>query len=104
METTSETPKVGVKCSVMPGWFSDEREISLQLVDGGTVKAPISQTYVRVQQEPTAEKPVEGIVHLLLIDKNDDYVVIELPQPPIARGSRLRIPINLVEPLAHDTE
>jgi hypothetical protein len=88
--------KVDVRCKVFPGLFSDEREVMLELSDGQTVSVPISGHCVTTDQDLGENDGVDGLVRLVVIEKNDDYVIIELPQPPVARGPRLKVPSRLV--------
>lgn len=88
--------EVNIKCRVLPGVFSEEREVVISLPDGQTMSAPISKRLVQVEEEPHIGHEVEGSVRALLVEEGDRTVLVELPQPGLSKGPRIVVPKELL--------
>jgi hypothetical protein len=79
-------------CFVSNGMFSTERGISLVLPDGANVVAFVDQSDVILPSKYSmlsAGQKVRGQVLVSVIGRTQEGVLVDLPQPSIAQGTRI---------------
>ena len=89
--------KGSIACTVSLGMFSSERGVTIMLPDGRSVDALVDESDVSVQSDPTTTDLVDGELKVSIIDSTEDSLLIELPQPSFAYGTRFEVPRNLVK-------
>lgn len=89
METT-------ISCKVSPGMFSNERGVTVELPDGRRVSAFVDKRHVSVREEPKPGREVEGRVRVTVIEVKKDSAIVDLPQPGLTEGPRLKVPKELL--------
>ncbi|MGE0826083.1 MAG: hypothetical protein AB7G75_01300 [Candidatus Binatia bacterium] len=88
------TPKIeaSISCTVSQGMFSGERGVLVELPDGRKVTAFVDKHDVIVDRDPARGEEVRGRVKVAVVAENKDSVIVDLPQPTITGGPRLRVP------------
>lgn len=79
-------------CMVSLGMFSSERGVRVEIPNGQSVFALVDRSQVRAQEDPRPGGEVPGHVLVSLISLEDGYAFVDLPQPAIAGGQRIRVP------------
>ena len=85
-----------LRCKVSPGMFSSERGVIIELQDGRKVAAFIDKRHVRVDQEPQSGREVDGYVKVSIVEIGKDFVIVDLPQPGLTDGPRLKVSRNQI--------
>lgn len=83
-------------CEVSQGMFSSERGIVVHLPGGRRVSTLVDRRDVQIAREPTGGETVDGRVRVAVVDHGEDWLVVDLPQPGLTEGTRLRVPRSLV--------
>jgi hypothetical protein len=96
MEETRPTVEYTLKCKVSRGMFSSERGIEIDLPDKHVI-AFVDKRDVIVPREPHVEEKVEGRVKVAVLTIGEETALIDLPQPALTQGTRLRVPRAMVE-------
>ncbi|MEW6296851.1 MAG: hypothetical protein AB1671_03810 [Thermodesulfobacteriota bacterium] len=101
---TSEAETALLKCKVSQGMFSHERGVLVELPDGRRVSALVDKNSVQVTRDPRAGEEVEGRVKVSVLETKKDSALVDLPQPGLAEGPRLRVPKGLIEKSRRDSQ
>jgi hypothetical protein len=88
--------EAALRCKVSPGMFSSERGVIIELQDGRKVAAFIDKRHVTVNQEPQSGREVDGYVKVSIVEIGEDYVIVDLPQPGLIEGPRLKVSRNQI--------
>ena len=86
-----------ISCSIGAGMFSSERTISIDLPDGRTVSAFVDRRDVIPDRNPRPGEEYRGHVKVALVEVKKDSAIVDLPQPGLTEGPRLRIPKDIIE-------
>lgn len=88
-----KTPKTeaSISCTVPQGMFSSERGVFVELLAGRKVTAFVDKRDVIVDRDPAVGEEVRGRVKVAVIEEKKDSVIVDLPQPTITSGPRLRV-------------
>jgi hypothetical protein len=88
-----------IPCRVLPGMFSTERQVVVDLPNGQEIDALVDHRSVVVKEEPQTGKPVNGRVSVSVVhyDKNTKQALVDLPQGSFAKGPRILIPSTMVQ-------
>lgn len=92
--TKTET---SIRCKVSQGMFSSERGVLVELPDGRKMTAFVDKCDVLVDRDPVAGEEVRGRVKVAVIEEKKDSVIVDLPQPTITGGPRVRVPKVLLD-------
>jgi len=94
-----KTPKTeaSISCTVSQGMFSSERGVFVELPDGRKVTAFVDKRDVIVDHDPAVGEEVRGRVKVAVVEEKKDSVIVDLPQPTITSGPRLRVPKVLLD-------
>jgi len=92
MSQSNLTSTMTIPCTVSLGMFSTERGVLINLPGGGTVSALVDRRDVIIDKEPPPGGQVQGRVHVVVVEAKDDSVIVDLPQPGLMSGPRLRVP------------
>ena len=95
----SEAETALLKCKVSRGIFSHERGVLVEFPDGRKVSALVDKSSVLVARDPVAGEEVDGRVKVSVLETKKDSALIDLPQPALIEGPRLRVPKDLIERL-----
>ncbi len=88
------TKETTLECTVASGMFSSEREISVELSDGRMVSAFVDEHQVIPSRRPEADERIDGKVKVAIVKEHRDSVVVDLPQPTFANGTRITVNKN----------
>lgn len=86
-----------ISCSISPGMFSSERAISIDLPDGRKVSAFVDRRDVIPDRDVKPGKEYRGHVRVFLVEFRNDSAIVDLPQPGLTEGPRLKVPKDLIE-------
>jgi hypothetical protein len=81
-------------CLVTPGLFSSEVGVLITLADGRQVSALVDKRQVVTLEELRRGEKTQGRVKVAVISEEKDSVIIDLPQPTLSNGPRLRVSKN----------
>jgi hypothetical protein len=85
-----------IRCKVSLGMFPSERVITLELPEE-VVTGFVDKNDVIVTKEPSQDQAVDGRVRVYVLEIKKDSVLIDLRQPTITHGTRLRVPRSFLE-------
>ena len=83
-----------VDCEVTPGMFSNERGVTVKTLDGRQVFALVHRRHVIIDQEPASGSEVPGRVKVALVSVGKDSALVDLPQPTITQGPRVKVAVS----------
>lgn len=86
-----------IVCRIYPGMFSGERGVQFELPDGRTVSAFVDKSRVIVEREPTSGSDVQGRLKVDVLQYEDDSAIVDLSQPAVTVGQRIRVPRSFIE-------
>lgn len=89
-----------VPCKVSLGMFRHERIVRLALPDGQTLSLFVDESQVEVPRELEPGEEVDGFVKVAIVEENDGYAIIDLPQQSFTRGPRVSVPRAFVRTAA----
>jgi hypothetical protein len=90
---------VKIPCKVLPGMFSTERQVVINLPNGQEIDALVDHRSVVVKEEPRMGRSVNGFVSVSLVhyDKDTKLALVDLPQGSFTKGPRIQIPSTMVQ-------
>jgi hypothetical protein len=97
MDNEHRAASATIPCKVSLGMFSMERGVRIELADGRKVAALVDKHHVLVKEEPKPNTEVDGRLAVFVVEYLDDSVLVDLPQPSMTEGTRLRIPRSMLE-------
>ena len=92
MKQKKREVEITMSCKVSRGMFSSERGVHVRLPDGREVSALVDKRHVIVERDPRPGSEVSGRVKVDVVKVGKDSVIVDLPQPGIAAGPRLKVP------------
>jgi hypothetical protein len=92
----AEPAETTLKCKVSQGMFSSEWGVLVELPGGRKVSAFVDRHSVLVDREPSPGEEVEGHLKVYMVKSEKDSALVDLPQPAIAEGTRIRVPKELL--------
>lgn len=92
MRNKNSRTEATVSCKVSLGMFSTERGVIVELPDGRKVSAIVDRRHVIVDKDPQPGSEVEGRVKVFIVEPRKDSIIVDLPQPGLAKGPRLEVP------------
>ncbi|MBM3333092.1 hypothetical protein FJY63_00355 [Candidatus Sumerlaeota bacterium] len=87
---------VMIPCKVALGMFSDERVVVVELPDNRKICAIVDEGRVKVDRDPRPGEQVDGWVEVAPVKIAKDSCVVDLPQPSLTQGARVRVPTRLL--------
>jgi hypothetical protein len=97
MDNEHQAAIATIPCKVSLGMFSTERGVRIELPDGRKIAALVDKHHVVVKEEPQSNTEVDGRLAVFVVEYLDDSVLVDLPQPSMTEGTRLRIPRSMLE-------
>jgi hypothetical protein len=97
MRNANQTTMATIPCKVSLGMFSTERGVSIELPEGRKVAALVDRRHVIVDREPPPDGEVDGRLIVSVVAFENGSVIVDLPQPGIAEGPRLRVPRGMIK-------
>jgi len=85
-----------IRCKVASGMFSDERSVVVEL-PGKHIVTFVDRSDVVVSRDPKPGEQLEGRVRVAVLEVNRSSALVDLPQPAVTQGTRLRIPKTMLE-------
>lgn len=95
MSTQTQRGGYALKCKVSRGLFSDERGVAVAL-PGQPVVAFVDRRDVIVPRDPGPEEEIDGWVKVDVVSLEADSALVDLPQPAVSQGTRLRVPRTML--------
>jgi hypothetical protein len=92
----AEPAETTLKCKVSQGMFSSEWGVLVELPGGRKVSAFVDRRSVLVDREPSSGEEVDGRLKVYVVKSEKDSALVDLPQPAIAEGTRIRVPKELL--------
>jgi putative intracellular protease/amidase len=92
MKEKTPRTEASISCTVSQGLFSSERGVFVELPDGRKVTAFVDKRDVIIDRDPARGEKVRGRVKVAVVEEKKDFVIVDLPQPTITGGPRLRVP------------
>lgn len=80
-----------LRCKMRRGMFPSEVAVLIELADGSTASAFIDREDVTLDKEPEGEEVVNGCVRVYLVEEKKGIALIDLPQPTVINGTRVRV-------------
>ena len=77
--------------------FSNERSVLLDLPGEERLSVLVDATNVHVAHDPDIDEEVDGRLDVRIVADEGDSFVVDMPQPSLTRGTRVRVPRRLVE-------
>lgn len=100
----AEAKTAFLRCKVSRGMFSTERGVLVELPGGRKVSALVDKRSVLVSRDPRTGEEVEGRVKVSVLETKKDSALVDLPQPGLTEGPRLRVPKTLIEKSSRDSQ
>jgi hypothetical protein len=100
----SEAKTALLRCKVSQGMFSTERGVLVELPDGRRVSTLVDKSSVLVSRDPQTGEEVDGRVKVSVLETKKDSALVDLPQPGLTEGPRLRVPKALIERNDRDSQ
>ena len=97
MNKERHNSKSSIPCRVTLGMFPDERGVSVDLPEGETIEIFAHKNHVIADQDPVPGGEVKGRVIVRIVEKLEDSMVVDLPQPGINVGMRHIVPKSMVK-------
>jgi hypothetical protein len=86
-----------IPCKISLWMFSMEWGVRIELPDGRKIAALVDKDHVQVKEEPQSNTEVDGRLTVFVVEYLGDFVLVDLPQPSLTEGTRLRIPRSMLE-------
>ncbi|MFQ5879787.1 MAG: hypothetical protein ACE5IZ_06425 [Dehalococcoidia bacterium] len=92
--------RVNVPCTIYPGFFDGEYQVTLEIPRLGRVGLFVSASLVDTKgKTPTAEG-VPGTISVDLVAAEGDRIILELPGDTVQVGPRVQVPVTFIQQLA----
>ena len=86
-----------VKCKVSLGMFSTERAVTIELTGGQRATAFAHRREVVTSKKPAKHELLRGCLRAELVEIQGNSALIELPQPALGMGTRVRVPTSIIQ-------
>lgn len=86
-----------LSCLVSPGMFSTERAVSVELPDGRKISAFVDKRDVLPHRDLKPGQEVQGYVKVSVVEVGKDSAIVDLPQPGLTEGPRLKVPKTILK-------
>lgn len=91
---------LAIPCKVWPGWFSNERGVEVDIPGAHNIVIFVDKSDVIVKGDISAKEAVRGWIKIHVIRFEDDSAIVDLPQPSLTEGTRIRIPKSYIEEMS----
>ena len=86
-----------LRCTILPGQFSDEYVVEGQSANGEGFSLFCPQEFLEFESEPTWEMPVDGWVQVKVLQTKRDVLLICLPRHTLENGLFATVKKDAVE-------
>src|SRR5262249_20354919 len=80
-----------LRCQVYPGQFSVEYAVVVRQSDEKEVSLFAPQEFVDCEQMPTFDRPVHGWIKVVLVKKQGELALVELPRSTLENGQYITV-------------
>ena len=78
-------------CTISEGQFTGEFAVQAQMFDSTVFSLFARKEDLRLNEEPTGDKTVEGSIRVISLDEKGDLVLISLPRPTFENGRTITV-------------
>ena len=86
-------------CTISPGQFTGEYAVQGKLFDNTGFSLFAEKEALKFDAEPTADKPVKGLIRIVPGQQKDDLTLVTLPQPSLENGQTITVKAEQVRDL-----
>jgi len=80
-----------LKCTITPGQFSGEYAVQGEMFDDTSFSLFAPKKDLKFSEEPTADKPVKGLIRIVQCAQKDDLLLVNLPRPTFENGRTITV-------------
>ena len=80
-----------LECTITPGQYSGEYAIQGEMFDNTGFSLFAPKEDLRFPEEPTANKPVQGLIRIVPGAQKDDLLLVSLPRPTFENGRTITV-------------
>jgi len=78
-------------CTISPGQFTGEFAVQGEMFDNTVFSLFAPEEDLQFSEEPTWDKPVKGLIRIVLGPQKDDLVLVALPRPSFENGQEITV-------------
>lgn len=78
-------------CEITQGQFTGEYAVKARMFDETEFSLFVPKNYLIFSEEPSLDKPVNGMISVYVTDQKDDLVLINLPRPTFENGRSITV-------------
>lgn len=78
-------------CEITQGQFTGEYAVKARMFDETEFSLFVPKNYLIFSEEPSLDKPVNGMISVSVTDQKDDLVLINLPRPTFENGRSITV-------------
>lgn len=83
--------KLWLVCKISPGQFSGEFAVEGITFDGTGFSLFAPRDHLMFDGEPSADKPIDGLIEVSIGDSNDELCLVNLPRPTFENGKSVTV-------------
>lgn len=83
-----------LECTITPGQFSGEYAVQGKMFDATDFSLFAPEKDLKFSEEPTAVKPVKGLIRIVPGVQKDDLLMVSLPRPTFENGRTITVKKN----------
>jgi hypothetical protein len=88
--------KKWLDCTISPGQFTGEFAVQGKLFDGTGFSLFAESSDLKFIGEPTFDKPVEGFIRVMQLDKKEDLFLVSLPHSTLENGQAITVKADML--------
>ena len=83
--------KEWLECKITPGQFSGEYAVRGEMFDGTSFSLFAPKKDLMFSEEPSANKPVKGLIRIVQGAQKNDLLLVSLPRPTFENGRTITV-------------
>ena len=80
-----------LECEITQGQFTGEYAVRARMFDETEFSLFVPKDYLKFSEEPSLDKPVNGMISVSVTDQKDNLVLINLPRPTFENGRSITV-------------
>ena len=80
-----------LECTITLGQFSGEYAVKGEMFDGTSFSLFAPKKDLMFSEEPSANKPVKGLIHIVQGAQKDGLLLVSLPRPTFENGRTITV-------------
>lgn len=86
-----------LECTISVGQFTGEFAVQGEMFDSTVFSLFAPRKDLRLSEEPTGDKCVEGSIRVIPLEQKDELMLIALPRPTFENGRTITVKKNQVK-------